>query len=68
MITVKVVHHFAKFPLKLLKGLEIPLNEHCAERFVRSHLVMHQRIVDAEKVLMQLPSLYRCDRSEFAGA
>jgi hypothetical protein len=68
MITVKVVHHFAEFPLKLMKGLEIPFSQHCAERFVRPHLVVQRRIVDTEKALMQLPSLYRCDRSEFAGA
>jgi len=68
MITAKVVHRFTKFPLKLMKGLKIPLSQHCAERFVRPHLVVHQRIVDTQKVLIQLPSLYRCDRSEFAGA
>jgi hypothetical protein len=68
MITVKVVHHFAKFPLKLMKGLEIPLSQHCTERFVRTHLVVHHRIVATEKILMQLSSLYRRDRSEFAGA
>jgi len=51
-----------------MRGLEIPLSQHFGERFVRPHLVVHQHIIDTEKVLMQLPSLYRCDRSEFAGA
>jgi hypothetical protein len=55
----KVGSQIPKISAEIDEGARKFCSINTAARFVRPDLVVHQRIADTKKVLMQLPSLYR---------